>query len=96
VIEHRRSRGLAGATNLGEYKLTRGGTIRIFLFDEKPYIHLPGVGDIQMFPTVRDTFTSRVLLGARIAFERDADHEVKDMALTLGDYTLRASRVQPR
>jgi hypothetical protein len=81
-----------GVTNLGGYRLTPGGTIRIFLFDEKPYIHLPGVGDIQMFPTARDTFTSRVLLGLRMAFERDANHEAKEMALTLGDSTLRASR----
>ena len=84
-----------GATKLGEYKLTPGGTVRIFLFDEKPYIHLPGVGDVQMFPTARDTFTGRVLLGMGIAFERDADHEVKAMALTLGDDTLRASRTAP-
>ena len=83
-------------TDLGAYKLTPGATVRVFLFDEKPYIHLPGVGDVQMFPTARDTFTARVVQGMRIAFERRADDEVKDVTLTLGDYTLTASRAQPR
>jgi CubicO group peptidase (beta-lactamase class C family) len=84
-----------GATYLGEYKLTPGATVRVFLFDKKPYVHLPGVGDVQMLPTVRrDTFTVRVVLGMGIAFPRGADDEVTAVTLTLGDYTLRASRAQ--
>jgi CubicO group peptidase (beta-lactamase class C family) len=84
-----------GTTSLGEYKLTPGATVRVFLFDEKPYVHLPGVGDVQMFPTLRrDTFTVRVVQGMGIAFERGADNEVTAVTLTLGDYTLRASRAQ--
>ena len=82
----------AGATDLGEYKLTPGASVRVFLFDEKPYLHLPGVGDVQMFPTARDTFTVRVVQGMAIAFERGADDEVKNVTLTLADSTLRASR----
>ena len=70
--------------------------MRVFLFDEKPYIHLPGVGDVQMFPTARDTFTVRVVQGMGIAFERGAGDEVTAVTLTLGDHTLRASRAQPR
>ena len=46
-----------------------------------------------MFPTVRrDAFTVRVVLGMGIAFERGADEEVTAVTLTLGEYTLRASR----
>jgi hypothetical protein len=85
-----------GATDLGEYKLTPAGTVRVFLFDEKPYIHLPGVGDVQMFPSAQDTFTVRVVQGVGIAFERSADDEVTAVTLTLGDYMLRASRAQTR
>ncbi len=52
-------------------------------------------GDVQVFPTVRrDTFTVRVVQGMGIAFERGADNEVTAVTLTLGDHTLRASRVQ--
>jgi CubicO group peptidase (beta-lactamase class C family) len=85
-----------GATDLGEYKLTPAGTVRVFLFDEKPYIHLPGVGDVQMFPSAQDTFTVRVVQGVGIAFERSADDEVTAVTLTVGDYMLRASRAQTR
>jgi len=84
-----------GAVELGEYRLTPGTTARVFLFDEKPYIHLPGVGDLQMFPTARDTFTVRVVQGVGITFERGADDDVTAVLLTLGDHTLRASRVRP-
>jgi len=82
------------AGNFAGRKLTPGGTVRVFLFDEKPYIHLPGAGDVQMFPTGRDTFTVRAVQGVSIAFERGADDEVTAVALTLGDHPLSASRAQ--
>jgi CubicO group peptidase (beta-lactamase class C family) len=87
-----------GATDLGSYRLTPAATVRVFLFDEKPYIHLPGVGDVQMFPTVRDTFTVRVVQGVGIAFTRGAGagDEATAVTLTLGAHTLTASRAQPR
>ena len=85
-----------GAAQLGGRKLTPGATVRVFLFDEKPYIHLPGVGDVQMFPTGRDTFTVRVVPGMGIAFERGADDKVTTVTLTLGGSTLTALRVQPQ
>jgi CubicO group peptidase (beta-lactamase class C family) len=84
-----------GSTKLGDYQLTAGGTVRAYLFDDKPYLHLPGVGDVQMFPAVqRDTFNARVLLGMKIVFERGADGQVTAVALTLGEDTLRTSRTR--
>ena len=84
-----------GATQLGRYKLTPGAMIRVFLFDEKPYVHLAGVGDIQIFPTVqRDSFAVRILPGMGVAFERAADGGVKAVTLALGDDTLRGSKTQ--
>ena len=86
-----------GTTNLGEYKMTPGAAVRVFLFDEKPFVHLPGIGDVQMLPTVRrDLFAVRVVQGMGIAFERGARDEVTAVTLTLGDSTLRASSAQPR
>jgi hypothetical protein len=81
-----------GATDFGDYELTAGATVRVFLFDEKPYIHMPGVGDAMLFPIARDTFNFRVLQGVQIAFERGADDEVTAVTLTLGGDTLRAAR----
>jgi CubicO group peptidase (beta-lactamase class C family) len=81
-----------GATDLGNYELTPAGTVRVLLFDDKPYIHLPGTGDVQLFPTDRDTFTARALLGMGIAFERDRNGEVTSVTLTFDGDTLRAAR----
>jgi CubicO group peptidase (beta-lactamase class C family) len=84
-----------GTANLGEYKLTPGATVHVFLFDEKPYVHLPGVGDVEMFPTAqRDTYIVRILLGMGVVFERVGDHELTAVTLTLGDDTLRATRAR--
>jgi CubicO group peptidase (beta-lactamase class C family) len=86
-----------GATSLGEYKLTPGAPVRVFLFDDNPYVHLPGVGDVQIFPTARrDTFSARAVLGMGLAFERTADGEVCAVTLTLGDSTLGAARAPRR
>ena len=78
---------------LGDYKLTPAAAVRVFLFDEKPFVHLPGLGDVQMFPTDRrDRFDVRVLQGMGIAFERNANDDVTAVTVTLGDHTIRASR----
>ena len=83
----------SGATRFGGYTLTAGGSVRVFLFDEKPYLHLPGVGDVQMFPTGRDTFTVRAVQGVGIVFVRGPGDDVKDVTVTLDTSTLKASRV---
>ena len=62
-----------GATRLRQYRLTEGGAVRVFLFDEKPYMHLPGLSDVQMFPIAKDTFTFRVVHGMSIIFGRSAE-----------------------
>jgi hypothetical protein len=53
--------------------------------------------DVQMFATARrDTLTVRVVPGMGITFERGAEGKVTAVTLTLGDYTLKASRAQPQ
>lgn len=84
-----------GAAQLAGRKLTPGGTVRVFLFDEKPYMHLPGAGDVMMFPTGRDIFTIRAAPGVGIAFGRGANDNVTTATLTLGGSTVRALRAQP-
>jgi hypothetical protein len=86
----------AGATRLGQYRVTEGGAVRVFLFDEKPNMHLPGLSDVQMFPIDRDTFTTRVAPGMRIIFGRNAEDDITTLTVTLDDHTIRASKVAVR
>jgi CubicO group peptidase (beta-lactamase class C family) len=93
---------------LGEYKLapgpaqlagrtlTPGGTVRVFLFDGKPYLHLPGAGDVMMFPTGTDTFTIRAVPGVGVAFERGARDNVTTVTVTVtfSGRSFKASRAQ--
>jgi hypothetical protein len=83
-----------GAGEIAGRKLTPRGTVRVFLFDEKPFMHLPGVGDVQILPIDRDTFTARAVLGLSIAFERDPNGKVKTLTVTVGGRTFTASRTQ--
>ncbi len=85
-----------GAAELGGYELDPRGTLRVFVYDENPYLHLPDVGDVQIFPEDRDTFAVRARLGMRIGFERNRNGDVSAVTVTLGDDTVRGSRAQPR
>lgn len=84
-----------GATRVGDYELTAGAAIRVFVFEGNPYLHLPGVGDVQMFAGARDTFTSRILLDLETVFERASDGTVSAVAIGLGGARLRAARSTP-
>jgi CubicO group peptidase (beta-lactamase class C family) len=77
-------------TELLGRKLTPGGTVRVFLFDRKPYIHVPGVGDVLMFPDGKDNFTARAVPGLHIAFDRGANDDVASVTFTLGGRTFSA------
>jgi hypothetical protein len=82
-----------GPTEFVGRKLTPGGTIKVFLFDRKPYMHLPGVGDLQMFPDGKDTFTARAVLGLAISFERAKD-DVTSVTFTFDGRTFNARAVR--
>jgi CubicO group peptidase (beta-lactamase class C family) len=82
-----------GPAELVGRKLTPGGTIKVFLFDRKPYVHLPGVGDLLMFPNGKDMFTARAVLGLAISFERVGD-EVTSVTFTFDGRTFSARAVR--
>jgi CubicO group peptidase (beta-lactamase class C family) len=83
------------STALGEYELSEDGAVRVYLFEEKPFVHLPGVGDVQIFATgQRDTFNVRILPGLRVAFERGPDDTPAAIALTFGNDKISASRLK--
>jgi hypothetical protein len=100
IPEYRPLSPSALADFLGEYTLTDGaiqlagrsvipgGTLRVFMFDAKPYMHLPGAGDVMLFPTGTDVFTIRAAPGLGIAFTRAANNSVMTVTLTGGGSTL--------
>jgi hypothetical protein len=78
-------------------ELTPAGTARVFLFDGKPFFHLPGAGDVEMFHTADDTFTVRAVWGVSIVFERGSDDEVTAVTLRHDGGTVRAgARLAPK
>jgi CubicO group peptidase (beta-lactamase class C family) len=83
-----------GPAELVGRKLTPGGTIRVFIFDQKPYVHLPGVGDILMFPSGKDTFTARAVRGLGIIFGRGANDDVTGVTFTLGGRSFSARAIR--
>jgi hypothetical protein len=83
-----------GPAELAGRKLTPGGTIRVFIFDGKPYAHLPGVGDFLMFPNGKDTFTARAVPGLEVTFDRGANDGVTTMTFTLRGRTFSAPAIQ--
>jgi CubicO group peptidase (beta-lactamase class C family) len=85
-----------GAARLAGRDVTPGGTVRVFLFDDMPYLHLPGAGDVMMFPTGRDTFTIRAAPGLAIAFARGTNDKVTTVILTVNGSTLTGVSVPPQ
>lgn len=85
----------SGATSLGKFKLTSGASVRVLPFNDKPYLHLPGVGDVQLFSSAkRDAFSVRIVHGMGVVFERGSHDEVVAITLTLGNDKLNARRTQ--
>jgi CubicO group peptidase (beta-lactamase class C family) len=79
---------------VGHYEIAPGTVARVYLFHDRPYMHVPGEGDALLFHTGGDSFTVRVVPGVTVAFERAADGEVVAVELTLGEQTVRGARVQ--
>ncbi|MEJ2504530.1 MAG: serine hydrolase, partial [Gemmatimonadota bacterium] len=78
---------------LGHYEIAPGAIVRVFLFHDRPYIHVPGEGDALLFPTGADAFTVRVVPGVRVEFERTAAGEIVAAELTMDGRTIRGKRV---
>jgi CubicO group peptidase (beta-lactamase class C family) len=82
------------STRLGGYTLSQGGVVRIFMVENKSFVHLPGVGDVQIFATGQpDVFAARILPGMGIVFEGGTD-ESSAVTLTLDGDTLKASKTR--
>lgn len=77
----------------GEYLLAPGAVVRVFRFQDQPYIHVPGEGDALLIPTPEDgAYTIRVVPGVRVEFLRNATGAVEAVELTLGQQVMRAPK----
>ena len=74
--------------------LTPGGSIRVFLFHGEPYLHMPGVGDVQLFATGRDAFTARALPGLAVTFARGRAGDVTSVSIELRGHSVTAVRAK--
>lgn len=83
-----------GEGRLAGRRVTAGSTVRVFLFAQNLYMHLPGAGDVMLFPTGRDTFTIRAASGLSIGFERGTDNRVIAVNLVLNGAALKARMTQ--
>jgi CubicO group peptidase (beta-lactamase class C family) len=76
----------------GSYELAPGTFVRVFLFDGRPFINVPGQGEAEMFALSPLEFTIRVVAGVGIRFEADAGGVVTEVVLRLGREEMRARR----
>ncbi|MGQ0562642.1 MAG: hypothetical protein ACT443_12305 [Gemmatimonadota bacterium] len=77
---------------VGNYELKPGATIGGFLWDNRPFINVPGEGEAEMFAVSPLDFIIRVEPGVSIRFEADASGSVTGLVLKLGSQEMRARR----
>jgi CubicO group peptidase (beta-lactamase class C family) len=77
---------------IGNYEMASGAVLRVFLFDGRPFINVPGLGEAELFGLSPLEFTIRVQAGVGIRFETDASGTVTGVILRLGSQEMRARR----
>jgi CubicO group peptidase (beta-lactamase class C family) len=76
----------------GTYELAAGEDIRVFLFEGRPFINVPGEGEAEMYAVSPLEFRLRVEPGVRIRFEADAAGNIVGVVLRLAAREMRAPR----
>jgi len=77
----------------GAYEVGPGAVVRVFSWEARPFISVPGEGEAELLRVGGDEFTIRVVPGVRARFERDEGGAVVGLTMTMGPRTLRARRV---
>jgi CubicO group peptidase (beta-lactamase class C family) len=77
----------------GQYEIAPGTVARVFAFQGRPFVNIPGEGEAEMFALSETEFIIPVAPGVRIAIERTPAGEVTGMVATLGERTIRARRL---
>ncbi|MEX2108972.1 MAG: serine hydrolase [Gemmatimonadaceae bacterium] len=77
---------------VGNYETGPGATIRVFLFDGRPFINVPGQGEAEMYAVSPLDFIIRVEPGVSIRFETDGSGSATGVVLRLGSQEMQARR----
>jgi len=75
---------------IGEYEFGQDAIVRVFYFEDRLFMHVPGRGEAEMFALSDTEFTIQVVSGVHITFDRDTDDGRLAVNLTLGPQKLRA------
>jgi CubicO group peptidase (beta-lactamase class C family) len=77
---------------VGDYAMAPGVNVRVFEFDDRLFMNVPGRGEAELFAITPLDFTIRVQEGVAIRFESDPAGSVNAVILRLGSQELRARR----
>ena len=77
----------------GAYEIAAGAVVRVFSWEARTIITVPGEGEAELLRTGEDEFTIRVAPGVRVRFDRDGAGRVVGLTMTMGPRTLRARRL---
>ena len=79
---------------LGEYELGPDAIARVFMFEDRPFMYVPGEGEAELFAISETTFTIRVVSNVDIEFETGEQGQVVAVNLALGSRQMRAVKRQ--
>jgi CubicO group peptidase (beta-lactamase class C family) len=81
------------ARYVGDYELAPGAVARVFLYEGRLFINVPGQGEGELFAVSSSEFTLRVVPGVRVAFGRDSTGAVSGVEVTLGAERMRGRKL---
>lgn len=73
----------------GTYEIAPGQAMRVFPWEGRTFMFVPGQGEAELFALGAERFTIRVLAGIRIEFERHAAGEVAAVTVHMGRQQVR-------
>ncbi|HUF50578.1 MAG TPA: serine hydrolase [Longimicrobiales bacterium] len=80
----------------GSYELAPGAVLRVFEFEGRPFINVPGRGEAELFAVSPLEFVIRVEAGVRIRFETAAGGAVTAVVVRQGTQEMRAPKRSER
>ena len=81
------------ARYVGDYELAPDAVSRVFLYEGRLFINMPGQGEGELFAVSSSEFTLRVVPGVRVAFGRDSTGAVSGVEVTLGAERMRGRKL---
>ena len=78
---------------VGRYEFAPDAVGRIFLYEGRPFIQVPGEGEAELFAMNDSTFFVRVITGITITIQRGPGGEVTGLLLSMPSGVMRAERM---